>query len=88
MTDQQSSSPAHRNAWFGVGAVLMVLCCAGPALIAGGALAAVGGFFANPLVIAVGVLLVALAIAAALRGRSLDRTVREPRPASRGDDRG
>ena len=54
------------------GVALAVICCAGPALIAGGALAAVGGFFSNGSVIALGVLLVivGLLVARSRRGRS------------------
>ena len=50
-----------------IGAVALVLCCAGPALIAGGALSAIGGALSSPIVIAVGVALVVTAIAITLR---------------------
>ena len=45
------------NVTLGVGAVaVMVACCwVVPALLAGGVLGAIGGFFGNPLVIAAGV---------------------------------
>jgi len=52
----------------GVGAVaLMVACCwVLPALLAGGVLGAIGGFFGNPLVIAAGVTVSCGGLAAAL----------------------
>ncbi len=47
----------------GAGAVaLMVLCCAGPTLVAAGVLGSVGAFLGNPLVIAAGVLLAVAAV--------------------------
>lgn len=56
------------DAALGVGAVaVMALCCGGPVLIAGGALGAIGGFFSSPLVIAVGVALIAVALVAAAK---------------------
>ena len=45
----------------GVGA-LAVLCCAGPALLAGGALSGLGGVLGNPWLIAVGAVLVVAAL--------------------------
>lgn len=68
-----------------------ILCCALPALIAAGAIGALGGFLANPWVIAVAVLLAGGVVVRALRRRaksggcpddcSVDRT------EIRGDDR-
>ena len=60
-----------------IGALTLVLCCAGPALIAGGALTAVGGTLGSPIVITVGVALVVTAIAITLR-RRLQRAAAKP----------
>lgn len=58
----------------GVGAaVLMIVCCAGPALVAAGALAGVGGFLGNPWLIAAAVVLVAAGITAIVRRRRSGR---------------
>ena len=47
-----------RNAWWAVGAVVLaVVCCAGPTLIAGGVLAAIGGFISGGYIIGLGILL-------------------------------
>lgn len=47
--DPDKRSDAVPTAALGIGAAaLMVVCCAGPALVAGGALAAAGQFFASP----------------------------------------
>ncbi|MGQ0826699.1 MAG: hypothetical protein ACT4OX_17020 [Actinomycetota bacterium] len=67
------------SALAGVGiALAMVLCCAGPVLVAGGALTAVGGFFGNPLVIAVGLAVVVVAVAVVVRGRAAGAKCGEP----------
>lgn len=64
----KETKASKSDAALGVGAVAaMVLCCAGPLLIAGGALGAIGGFFSNPLVIAVGVALIGVALVAAVK---------------------
>lgn len=56
------------GAALGVGAVFaMVLCCAGPVLVAGGAIGAIGGFLASPVVIALGISLIVCALVAAAR---------------------
>lgn len=57
----------------GVG-LLMMLCCAGPALIAGGALGVLGGAVGNPWLIAAGALVVAAAVGYTLYRRSRHRT--------------
>lgn len=65
MNETKGSKP---EAALGVVAVVaMAMCCAGPVLIAGGALGAIGGLLANPLVIAVGVGLIAVALVAAVK---------------------
>lgn len=65
MTDRERSS--DRTAWWALGGVaLAVLCCAGPALIAGGVLASIGGFLAGGYVIAGGILLVFLGLVIAV----------------------
>ncbi|MEX1009394.1 MAG: hypothetical protein WD271_16365 [Acidimicrobiia bacterium] len=46
-----------------IGGLILVLCCAGPALVAGGALAAVGSILGNPAVIAAGAALLVGAFA-------------------------
>jgi mercuric ion transport protein len=51
-------------------AVLVIVCCAGPALLAAGVLGAVGGFLANPWVIAAAVGLAILAVTLVARRRS------------------
>lgn len=63
--------PGHGSLGWGAGAgVLVVLCCAGPALIAAGALGAVGAWLANPWVIAIAVAIAATALVALLRRTS------------------
>ena len=49
---------------------LAVLCCAGPALLAAGALGALGGWLADPWLIGAAVVLIAAAVAWALRRRT------------------
>lgn len=69
--NQQPEPSSDRTARLAVGGVaLAVICCAGPALIAGGALAAVGGFLSSGSVIALGVLLVIVGLIAARSRRS------------------
>jgi mercuric ion transport protein len=65
-------SPTGRSeAALGIGAVVaMVLCCAGPALLAAGALGAVGAWFGNPLVIAAGAGVVLAVVLGGRRRRS------------------
>jgi len=63
-------------AGIGIG-VAMVLCCAAPALVAGGALAAIGGFLGDPLVIAVGIVGVAVAVPLVRRGHAARGGCRE-----------
>lgn len=48
---------------------LMVLCCAGPTLVAAGVLGSVGAFLGNPVVIAAGVLLAVAAVVIVVRRR-------------------
>ncbi len=52
-----------------IGAFALMLCCAGPALIAGGVLSAIGAAVCNPIVIALGVMLITTAVALTLRRR-------------------
>jgi hypothetical protein len=55
MTKTSRQSTGGSGAALGVGAVLLlVLCCAGPALIAGGALAAGGRLLSSPVVTVAG----------------------------------
>jgi mercuric ion transport protein len=64
-----------------LGGLALVLCCAGPTLIAGGALSAIGTALSSPFVIAIGLALVMTAIAITLRHRV------QGRPAKPGDKR-
>lgn len=58
----------------GIGAALvLIICCAGPALIAAGALGAIGGFLGNPWMIAAAVLVLVTAVTAVVRRRRLGR---------------
>lgn len=55
----------------GPGVVLVaVICCAGPALLAAGALGAFGAWLASPWVIGAAIVLLALVVAATVRRRS------------------
>ncbi len=54
-------------------ALVMVVCCVGPALLAGGALGALGGVLRSPWLIAVGTLVVATAIILVVRRGRADR---------------
>ena len=65
----------------GVGAVTLIVACCWvlPALLAGGVLGAIGGFFGNPLVIAAGVTVSCGGLATALVRRRRDGQERSPR---------
>ncbi|WP_236240211.1 phage holin family protein [Streptomyces sp. CC228A] len=67
--DPDSLRPRHIGAGIGV-VVLMVLCCAGPALIVSGALAGFGAWLGNPWVIATAVLIAAGTAAFVARRRT------------------
>ena len=68
MTNNPGDGPGIGALFGGVGvAVLMVACCAAPLLIAGGALAGIGGVLSNPWVIAAGVVLVIAALVGVAR---------------------
>lgn len=62
-----SRSPSSGAGLGIVAAVAMVTCCALPALVSAGALAVIGGALRSPLVIAAAVLVLAGAVAYALR---------------------
>ena len=69
--NQKPKPASDRTARLAVGGVaLAIICCAGPALIGGGALAALGGFFSSRYLIALGVLLVIVGLLAARSRRS------------------
>ncbi|MCZ7456153.1 hypothetical protein [Streptomyces sp. WMMC940] len=53
--------------------LLMVVCCAGPLLVAGGAMGAVGGALANPWLITVGAVVLLAGAGYALRCRARRR---------------
>jgi len=53
-----------------IGGLVLVVCCAGPALIAGGALSAIGATLGNPFVIAAGLGLIGAAAAFVFHRRS------------------
>ncbi len=67
-------SENHRSRsgpFLGIGALFAaVVCCALPLLVAGGLLGAIGGFFSNPAVLVLGVVLLAAALARGMRRRS------------------
>ncbi|WP_276068271.1 hypothetical protein [Mycolicibacterium gadium] len=65
-TKRTSPSVAGILGLVGIG-VLPLLCCAGPALIAGGALGALGGVLGNPWLIGATAVLVIAAVGYALR---------------------
>ncbi|MEW2634327.1 hypothetical protein AB0903_22470 [Streptomyces sp. NPDC048389] len=64
--------PAGALAAVGAGLV-MVACCAGPVLLVGGALGALGGVLRNPWIIAAATAVVAAAIAVLVRRRRAGR---------------
>ncbi|HEU5006829.1 MAG TPA: hypothetical protein VFT67_07650 [Jatrophihabitantaceae bacterium] len=68
MSEPRGPSQAGLLATLGV-VVVAVLCCAGPALLAGGALAGLGGLLRNPWLIGVGAVIVVTAISLAMRRR-------------------
>jgi mercuric ion transport protein len=71
----------------GIGAaVLVVVCCAAPALLAAGALGVLGGALRSPWVIVAAVVLAVGALTRLLRRRSAGRDACCP-PAPRGTDR-
>lgn len=65
MTERHRSGRAGRLA-MATGGLLLVLCCAGPVLIAGGVLAAAGALSGLGLIAAVALLLVAIMLAIAV----------------------
>jgi mercuric ion transport protein len=73
--DSNEWSDTGQKAALGIGtAALMIACCAGPAVVAEGALAAGGHFFRSPLVLIAGLVLAgagaALALTRSHRGNS------------------
>ncbi|MGW7363536.1 mercury transporter [Streptomyces sp. NPDC054841] len=76
---RERSRPGGLLGGLGAG-LLMVLCCAGPLLLGGGALAAVGGFLSNPWLITVGAMVVVMAVAYVLRCRARRRRRRGTGP--------
>ena len=83
------SAESHRGLVGGIAVVFaLVLCCAGPALIAGGVLSRIGGVVSNPFVIVAGVLLIVAAMSVtfyrhtrgtATCGPSAGNSTRDPR---------
>lgn len=70
MMSNNDDRPAGNRLLLGAGAtLLMVACCALPILIAGGALAGVGGLLGKPWVIGTGISLLVLALLAVTRRR-------------------
>ena len=57
-------------------ALAMVVCCAGPALIAGGVLTGLGGVLTSPWLIGAGVLVIAAALGYTLRRRAAGMAAR------------
>jgi hypothetical protein len=74
-------SPGHGQEPSGAGmaaagigaAVLVIACCAGPALVAAGVLGALGGFLGSPWVIAAAIVVLAAAVTAVIRRRRAGR---------------
>ncbi|GAB3701430.1 hypothetical protein [Nocardiopsis sp. NPDC006832] len=60
--DKETSGTGTVAAGIGA-AVLMIVCCAGPALVAAGALTGIGGFLGNPWVIATATVVVLVVVA-------------------------
>ncbi|HCA84710.1 MAG TPA: hypothetical protein DEQ61_03955 [Streptomyces sp.] len=79
--------PRPTGALAAVGAgLVMVACCAGPVLLAGGTLGALGGLLRNPWIIATATVVVAAAIAVLVRRRRAGRSACCPPPLSRPED--
>lgn len=84
----QKDSTGTRDAALGLGAVvLMVVCCAGPALIAAGVLAGIGRFIGSPIVIAGAVVLALVAVTAVVRRRRRDECCPPAQQQPTGDAR-
>ena len=80
--NDQPKRRADRTAWLAVGGVLFaVVCCAGPALIAGGVLASVAGFLTGGYVIGLGVLIAAIGLVIAINRRKTPCPPGTPREA-------
>jgi mercuric ion transport protein len=63
----------------GIGAALLVIvCCAGPVVLAAGALATIGAWLANPWVIAAGAALLIAALALVVRRRGEGKNACHP----------
>ncbi|WP_151482139.1 hypothetical protein [Streptomyces albicerus] len=85
--DRASSSTGTATAGIGI-ALLMIACCALPALIAAGALAGIGGALGNPWVIAIAVFFLATIVTAiVLRLRSGGGDCCPPQDTTRTKDR-
>jgi len=73
MTTRSDMKPARarlgRASGIAGAGLLMVLCCAGPALVAGGALGMVGGALRSPWVIGAGALMILAGLGYALTRR-------------------
>jgi hypothetical protein len=70
MTGRRERSGARGALALLAAGLVLVLCCAGPLLVAGGALGAVGGALRNPWLITVGAVMALMAVAYALRCRA------------------
>lgn len=89
MKSSPHDKPGGRGLLMGAGAaLLMVACCSlFPLLVAGGAVAAIGGFHQNPWVIGVGAAVLILAVLARpLRRRSHDSPRCPPTRSDQGTD--
>jgi mercuric ion transport protein len=84
-SEQNDSTPGTTLPLVGA-VVAAVICCAGPTLVAGGALVAVGGFLRNPVVIAVAAFAVASAVGYAVRRYRADPASRPRRVAEQETD--
>jgi mercuric ion transport protein len=84
--DPDSPGPGAVGAGIGV-VLLMILCCAGPALLASGALAGLGAWLGNPWVIAAAVLLAVGAFTFVVHRRAQRRAACCPPTTSETADR-
>ena len=74
-----SHRSATRSLGAGVGvALIAIVCCAGSALIAGGALAFAGGLLRKPVVLGLGLVMIAASAAVVQRRRSAGRACEGP----------
>ncbi|MEV5876405.1 hypothetical protein AB0L75_19655 [Streptomyces sp. NPDC052101] len=74
---QRRSGSRATVAWIGA-ALLVVLCCAGPTLVAAGALAGLGAWLSSPWLIAAAAVLLATAVITAIHRHRGNTSCRPP----------